>query len=66
LQLRFIADAHVNTLYEAVIEATETAVLNAMLCSSGMTGRDGRVAAALPQDLVVELLAQGREIHACH
>jgi L-aminopeptidase/D-esterase-like protein len=66
LQLRFIADAHVNTLYEAVIEATETAVLNAMLCSSGMTGRDGRAAPALPQDLVLELLAQGREIHACH
>jgi L-aminopeptidase/D-esterase-like protein len=61
LQLRFVADAHVNSLYEAVIEATEAAVLNAIFCSSGMTGRDGRSAPALPQDLVLELLGKGRQ-----
>jgi L-aminopeptidase/D-esterase-like protein len=65
LQLRFLADAHVNTLYEAVIEATEEAVLNAMFCSNGMTGRGGRAAPALPQETVLELLGKGREIHAC-
>jgi L-aminopeptidase/D-esterase-like protein len=64
LQLRFIADAHVNTLYEAVIEATEAAVLNAIFCSNGMTGRDGRSAPALPQDLVLELLGKGAEANA--
>jgi L-aminopeptidase/D-esterase-like protein len=60
LQLRFVADAHVNSLYEAVIEATEAAVLNAIFCSNGMTGRDDRSAPALPQDLVLELLGKGR------
>lgn len=65
LQLRFVADAYINTLYEAVIEATEEAVLNAIFCSNGMTGRDGRSAPALPQDAVLDILSKGREIHAC-
>ncbi len=42
LTLKFVADAHINTMYEAVIEATEEAVLNAMFCSVGVIGRDGR------------------------
>ncbi len=61
--LRFVADAHINTLYEAAIEATEEAILNAMFCSVGMTGRGGRYAPAIPQDTVLELLTSGREIH---
>jgi D-alanine--D-alanine ligase len=48
LSLRFVADAYINPLYEAVIEATEEAVLNAVFCSGGMTGRDGRAAPAAP------------------
>jgi len=64
--LRFVADAHINTLYEAAIETTEEAILNAMFCSVGMTGRSGRYAPAIPQNTVLELLTTGREIHAGH
>lgn len=66
LTLRFLADEYVNILYEAVIEATEEAVLNAIFCSQGMTGRENRFSPPIPQEKVVELLRQGREIHACH
>jgi L-aminopeptidase/D-esterase-like protein len=66
LQMRFIADAYVNPLYEAVIEATEEAVLNAIFCSHGMSGREGREAPAIPQEQVLDALRKGREIHACH
>ncbi len=54
--LKCIADPHVDTLYEAVIETTEEAVLNAIFCSNGMTGRQGREAPPVPQDRVIELL----------
>lgn len=64
--IRFVADAHVNTLYEAAIEATEEAVLNSMFCSSGMSGRCGRFAPAIPQDAVLELLGKGKGAHAGH
>ena len=56
LNLKFVADACINPLYEAAIEATEEAVLNAIFCSSGMTGRQGRVAPAIPAEEVLEVL----------
>jgi len=56
LNLSFASDEHLNLLYEAVVEATEEAVLNAMFCSGGMTGRGGRFSPPLPADTVREIL----------
>ena len=42
------------------------AVLNALFCSNGMTGREGRLAPALPQEPVLELLSQRRSGHVGH
>jgi D-alanine--D-alanine ligase len=56
LALRFVADAFINPLYEAVIETTEEAVLNAIFASPGMTGRSGRAAPGVPADQVLRLL----------
>jgi L-aminopeptidase/D-esterase-like protein len=56
LNLSFLSDDHVNLLYEAVIEATEEAILNAIFCSGGMTGRKGRFAPPLPAGTIQELL----------
>ena len=58
--LRYIVDPHVDTLYEAVIEATEEAVLNAVFCSNGMSGRQGRGSPSIPSDLVLPLLNPGK------
>mgnify|MGYP006286471171 CR=1 FL=1 len=63
INLRLIADAYIDPFYEAVIEATEEAVLNAVFCSNGMHGREGRFAPPIPQDDVLDLLRSGREIH---
>lgn len=61
LSLSFVTDAHIDALYEAVVEATEEAVLNAIFCSHGQTGRLGRVAPALPTEAVrAELAAPHR------
>jgi L-aminopeptidase/D-esterase-like protein len=59
LNLRFISDTHINPLYEACIEATEEAVLNAVFCSRGMRGREGRESPPLPHDTVRDLLSRG-------
>lgn len=66
LNLKCISDAHINPVYEATIEATEEAVLNAIFCSNGMTGRSDRFCPALPVDLVFESLKKGVEINESH
>ncbi len=46
--------------YTAVVQATEEAVLNALVANEDMTGRDGHRTPALPRDRIAELLGQGR------
>ena len=48
--------AVLSTLFEAVVEATEEAVLNSLFRATTVTGRGGRTAEALPVDEVLELL----------
>jgi D-aminopeptidase len=43
-------------VFEAVVEATEEAVLNSLWAAPEVVGRNGRVAPALPHDDVLELL----------
>ncbi|WP_210266319.1 P1 family peptidase [Mesorhizobium sp. NZP2077] len=42
--------------YAAVVQATEEAVLNALVANSDMTGRDGNRSPALPHAMVVAAL----------
>jgi D-aminopeptidase len=51
-----------NPLFEAVVEASEEAVLNSMLGAVTTTGRNGRVAHALPAEPVRALLAASGRI----
>ncbi len=59
LTLKCISDQHINLAYEAVIEATEEAVLNAIFCSNGMNGRAQRWSPPIPHERVLELLNKG-------
>jgi D-aminopeptidase len=43
-------------LFEAVAEATEEAILNALCMATTMTGIDGRTTYALPLDRLCEVL----------
>ena len=59
--LRMVVDEHVNPLLEAAAEATEAAIVNALLAAETMTGRDGITAHALDHDRLMEILrAAGR------
>ena len=51
-----LSDGEIGPLYEAVIDATEEAILNALLGAETMTGRDGNTAYALEPELLAELL----------
>lgn len=48
--LTVLLDAALDPIYAATAEATEEAIVNAVVGSSGMTGRDGHAAPALPLD----------------
>ena len=54
--LRMLVDRALDPLFEATVEATEEAILNALCAAETMTGRDGITAHALPHDRVVEIV----------
>jgi D-aminopeptidase len=56
--LEAIVHPRMNGLFEAVIEATEEAILNALLAAETMVGRDGNTAHALEADLLLETLSK--------
>jgi len=54
----FLPDADLDPLFAATIQATDEAVLNAMVANETMTGRDGNQVLALPHDRVIEILSR--------
>jgi D-aminopeptidase len=54
--LTMLADDHITPLFEATVEATEAAIVNALLGAETMTGADGVTAHALPEERLAELL----------
>jgi D-aminopeptidase len=59
-RLDLLLDAGLGSQYEAVIEATEEAILNSLCMAPDMTGQNGNFAPGLPLDRVVELMRQYR------
>jgi D-aminopeptidase len=54
--LRMLSDGEITPYYAAVMDATEEAILNAMLAAETMTGRNGHTVYALEAELLVEVL----------
>ena len=59
-RLTFIPWSKIDPFYEAVVQATEEAVANALIANEDMTGRDGHRSPALPHDRLAEILARRR------
>ena len=57
-----VPDSALNDVFEAVVDASEEAVLNALWAAPEVRGREGRVGHALPHDDVLELLARHRRL----
>ena len=58
VSLRMLSDDGISPFYDAVIESTEEAILNSLLASRTMTGRNGNTVSALDPDLLLEALAK--------
>lgn len=61
-RLKVLLDRNMNPLYQAAVEATEEAILNALCASEAMSGMNGNFSPALPLDELRALIARfGRD-----
>ncbi len=58
--VRSLVDERMTPLFWAAIEATEEAIVNALVAAKTMVGRDGITARALPHDRLREIMARYR------
>lgn len=59
-----VPDEMLDDLFQATVEATEEAVLNALWAAPDVEGRSGRIARGLPHDRVLELVAAAGRLHS--
>lgn len=62
--LRMVTNDGMTQLFHAAAEATEEAILNALLAAGTMTGRDGIIAHGLTPDLLLGALDEARALRA--
>ncbi len=60
-QLSFLPWGKIDPFFTAVVQATEEAVINAMVANDEMTGRAGHRVPALPRDRVARLIANNSD-----
>jgi len=58
VEARMVVDRAITPLFEAAVEATEAAVVNALLAATTMTGRDGLTAHALDHGRLLDIMAR--------
>lgn len=56
--VRMLRDTALDPLFEATVEATEEAIVNALVAAETMTGRDGWTAHRLPHDRLREVMTR--------
>jgi D-aminopeptidase len=57
-QVRAVGDRVIDLLFDAAVEATEEAIINALVAAETMTGRDGIAAYALDHHRLLEVMAR--------
>ena len=58
VDVRMVVDRAISPLFQAAVEATEAAVVNALLAARTMTGRDGITAHALDHERLLDVMAR--------
>jgi D-aminopeptidase len=67
VEVRMVVDRAITPLFQAAVEATEAAIVNALLAARTMTGRDGITAHSLDHDRLLDVMARhGRGPRAPH
>ena len=55
-EVTILSNPRISTLFQATVEATEEAIINAMIAAETMVGRDGNRSEAIPHDRLREIL----------
>jgi D-aminopeptidase len=55
-EITMLSNSQISGLFRATVEATEEAIINAMIAAETMVGRDGRRSEAIPHDRLREIL----------
>ena len=63
-EIKIFPNDNMGVLFEATIQATEEAILNAMVAAETMEGINGNKAYALPVKRVIEILRQHKRLPA--
>jgi D-aminopeptidase len=58
VSIQMLPGATLGPMFEATVEATEEAIVNALVAAETMTGRDGNTAHRLPHERLVEVMRQ--------
>jgi L-aminopeptidase/D-esterase-like protein len=61
--LKMLGNAELDPLFQATVETSEEAVVNAMVAAETMTGRNGATVYALPHDRLREVLRKYRRLN---
>ena len=56
VSVSMLPNSRLDPIFEATVQATEEAIINAMVAAETMTGRDGHRSMALPHDALREVL----------
>ncbi len=56
IEVTLLNNSQITTLFQATVEATEEAIINAMIAAETMVGRDGNRSEAIPHDRLREVL----------
>src|SRR4029453_8069453 len=56
IQLMMLPNDRMNPLFEATVQATEEAIVNALIAAETMTGVDGHKVIALPHERLIQVL----------
>ena len=62
--VRMLSNERINPLFEATVQATEEAIINALVAGETMTGVDGHKVIALPHDRLREILKKYQRLEA--
>ncbi len=57
-EVMILSNSRISTLFEATVEATEEAIINAMIAAETMVGRDGNRSEAIPHERLREILRE--------
>ncbi|MCI0347949.1 MAG: P1 family peptidase [Acidobacteriales bacterium] len=55
-QVTMVSNQRISSLFDATVQATEEAIINALVAAETMTGANGRTVQALPHDRLKEIL----------